>query len=147
VQQSFGFFFHCSGNGVVHRDIKAHNILADEQCRLKLCDFGLARSLTYLCSPAGANAPVAGTPPYMAPELLRPPSSSSSHQSPFSFATDVYAFGVLVNEISGGEPPFDGFDVQQVRRNLCLSELNCIALPLHRNTMCNWYVEIFYLRR
>ena len=67
--------------GLLHRDIKASNCMRDENGRVLLLDFGLSRELQQAVS-------VAGTPNYMAPELL-------AGDSP-SVQTDIYAVGVLL---------------------------------------------------
>ena len=61
---------------IVHRDLKSHNVLLDANGEAKLCDFGLVNT----------RQVTAGTPNYMAPELLL----AKSHSTP----VDVFAFGV-----------------------------------------------------
>lgn len=53
--------------GIVHRDIKSHNILIDDHYNVKICDFGLARFKADLNK---GTMQFAGTPTYMAPELF-----------------------------------------------------------------------------
>lgn len=72
--------------------------------RLKVCDFGLVR----------VKATQAGTPAYMAPELLE--------NRPFNKSVDVYAFGVLLNELFAGEIPFLGLDVPKIRERAVSGE-------------------------
>ena len=67
-----------------HRDLKTHNILLAADGSSKLCDFGLVRTRN--------NA--AGTPNYMAPELLR------LDNKLFDKTVDVYAFGIVLYEVS-----------------------------------------------
>lgn len=97
---------HVHSNRIVHRDIKSHNILADEFLRVKLCDFGLARTDAYLArrdAEQQQRHTPCGTPAYMAPELW-------SGAMPTA-AADVYAFGVLLNEICSRDVPLEGVDV------------------------------------
>lgn len=53
---------------IVHRDIKSHNILVDENLNVKVCDFGLAR---FKADIGKGALQFAGTPTYMAPELFQ----------------------------------------------------------------------------
>ena len=76
---------------IVHRDLKSHNVLLDQRGEAKLCDFGLVNT----------REVTAGTPNYMAPELFL--------SKPNSSAVDVFAFGVLLNEMWAREVPWDGY--------------------------------------
>ncbi|MDF5752259.1 serine/threonine protein kinase [Spongiactinospora sp. TRM90649] len=79
--------------GVVHRDFKPENVLVTVDGGSRLVDFGIA-------VPSGDAAGVAGSPPYMAPELWR--------NDPASPATDVYAATAVFFECLSGTRPFDG---------------------------------------
>ncbi|EOA29992.1 hypothetical protein CARUB_v10013100mg [Capsella rubella] len=80
---------------VIHRDVKASNVLIDEDMNAKLGDFGLAR--LYERGTLSQTTKVVGTLGYMAPELTRNGRGST--------ASDVFAFGVLVLEIVCGHRP------------------------------------------
>jgi len=54
--------------GIIHRDIKSHNILIDEKLQVKVCDFGLSKFKADL---GKGTMQYAGTPTYMAPELFQ----------------------------------------------------------------------------
>ena len=91
-------------HGVVHRDLKAANIMISTDGRLKVVDFGLARrddalvtDATTLASAVAAGVP-AGTPYAMAPEQVRGAAADAR--------TDVWALGVLLYELVTGTKPF-----------------------------------------
>ena len=91
-------------HGVVHRDLKAANIMVSADGRLKVVDFGLARredafvaDATTLASAVPSGAP-AGTPYAMAPEQVRGEAADAR--------TDVWALGVLLYELVTGTKPF-----------------------------------------
>ncbi len=89
----------------IHRDLKPSNVLVEPTGRVVLLDFGLA-----VQQRAGKTSAIAGTPPYMAPELGlgHPPTESS----------DWYAFGVMLYEALAGQLPFVGNDVEILQRKL-----------------------------
>ncbi|HEY2435171.1 MAG TPA: serine/threonine-protein kinase [Vicinamibacterales bacterium] len=90
--------------GIVHRDLKPENVLIASDERVKVVDFGIARSLS--ASPAAPALTLTGTAPgtpgYMAPEQLR--------GEPADGRADVFAFGVIAYELAAGEHPFGGSD-------------------------------------
>lgn len=92
---------HSHAHGVLHRDLKAENVLVTRDGIVKVTDFGLSQSLdpTRL-EPGDDAAGFSGTPLTMAPEQLRGESSSPR--------SDMFAFGVLVFETLAGRHPFRG---------------------------------------
>jgi serine/threonine-protein kinase len=86
--------------GVVHRDLKPHNVMIGCDGTIRLLDFGLARS-SGSPRPASAGARAAmGTPDYMAPEQVQ--------GKPGDARTDVYGLGAMLYEMLTGQPPFAG---------------------------------------
>lgn len=84
--------------GVLHRDIKASNVMVDGDGRVVLMDFGIARTEDSVETTRADG--ILGTPVAMAPEQVR--------GDPCGPAADVYAIGVLVYHLLAGQPPFTG---------------------------------------
>jgi len=92
-------YLHTRSPPVIHRDIKPGNLLIDRAWKVKLADFGLAFSER---AKQGA-----GTPQYMAPELL--------NGDEFGHKVDVYALGMVLYEILTRTVPFDGLDAPSIK--------------------------------
>ncbi|HYW04899.1 MAG TPA: serine/threonine-protein kinase [Gammaproteobacteria bacterium] len=85
-------------HGVVHRDVKASNVILDPNTRrAKIGDFGIARIVSSRRTHTGA---VMGTPPYMSPEQLAGKRVDGR--------SDVFSLGVLLYELIAGRRPFEG---------------------------------------
>jgi eukaryotic-like serine/threonine-protein kinase len=83
--------------GLVHRDIKPHNVLVDGEGRLKVTDFGIARSSASQMTEAGS---IIGTAQYLSPEQAR--------GAPVDQRSDLYSVGVVLYELLTGAVPFSG---------------------------------------
>ena len=83
--------------GVVHRDIKPHNVMADADGRLKVTDFGIARAGVSQMTEAGS---IIGTAQYLSPEQAR--GAAVDQRS------DLYSVGVVLYEMLTGKTPFSG---------------------------------------
>jgi serine/threonine protein kinase len=97
---------------ILHRDIKPANILITPKGRVKVADFGLARSITPEEPGSGITKPneVMGTADYMAPEVLR--------GTALDGRSDVYSVGILLYEMLVGEVPKGAFPVPSQRTRL-----------------------------
>jgi serine/threonine-protein kinase len=83
--------------GVVHRDIKPHNVMADADGRLKVTDFGIARAGVSQMTEAGS---IIGTAQYLSPEQAR--GAAVDQRS------DLYSVGIVLYEMLTGKTPFTG---------------------------------------
>jgi eukaryotic-like serine/threonine-protein kinase len=89
---------HAHERGVIHRDIKPHNILLDENGHAKVTDFGIARALD--TTQATRTGSFLGTALYSSPEQLQ------GHK--VTPKSDVYSLGTTLYQAATGEPPFFG---------------------------------------
>src|SRR2546423_309841 len=83
--------------GVIHRDIKPHNVIVDDEGRVKVTDFGIARAGASDMTETGS---IMGTAQYLSPEQAQGHSVSAP--------SDLYSIGVVLYEMLTGRVPFDG---------------------------------------
>jgi tRNA A-37 threonylcarbamoyl transferase component Bud32 len=91
-----GALGHAHRQGLIHRDIKPHNIMFLPDGQPLLADFGIAQIIGAQVSASGL---LAGTPAYMSPEQGR--------SEPLDPRTDIYTLGVVLYEMATGQLPFD----------------------------------------
>lgn len=116
---------HAHERGVLHRDLKPANIVCDAEGRPKVLDFGIASRLPQAAAAALTRTmtlpeppALAGSLPYMAPEVLR--GAAADQRS------DLWSFGVLLYELLAGRRPFTGDTLELVSHIL---ESTPAALP------------------
>ena len=84
-------------NGIVHRDIKPHNVIVDAEGRVKVTDFGIARAGTSQMTEVGS---IIGTAQYLSPEQAK--------GAPVDQTSDLYSVGIVLYELLTGKVPFSG---------------------------------------
>jgi serine/threonine-protein kinase len=86
--------------GIIHRDIKASNIMVTEEGQVKVMDFGIARAISDSSATQAHTSGIVGTAQYFSPEQARGEAVDAR--------TDLYSTGVLLYEMLAGRPPFKG---------------------------------------
>ena len=117
VAEALDYLHNGCEKTVLHRDVKASNIMLDSEFNARLGDFGLARTIQQRGKTHHSTIEVAGTPGYMAPETFL--------ISRATVETDVYSFGVLVLEVLCGRKPG-----------------NQIELTDYNNSIVHWLWEL-----
>jgi serine/threonine-protein kinase len=127
---------------IVHRDLKLENVmlLDGEGDRVKVLDFGLARSLADPSMRATSTGVISGTPRYMAPEVL-------SGAEPTG-AQDIYAIGVILGELAHGSQLWDAPTFTALFTEKLTSNDNALArVPLWLRSLVERIIDLEPLKR
>jgi len=126
VRQILDGLAYSHGQGVIHRDLKPGNVLINDDGRIKITDFGVARIDTSTLTVMGD---IVGTPHYMAPEQF-----GGQEATP---RTDLYQVGVMLYELLTGTRPFTGNNVEILRRVMNERPAN----PSTHNPKITWQLD------
>ena len=98
--------------GILHRDLKPSNILVDSSCRIKICDFGLSRTLHHYEGKNPTMTEFIATRWYRAPEVL-------FGSTTYSTKSDMWSLGCLIYEMFAEKPLLPGDDsINQIEKLL-----------------------------
>eukprot|EP00462_Mataza_sp_D1_P017941 CAMPEP_0175134858 /NCGR_PEP_ID=MMETSP0087-20121206/8404_1 /TAXON_ID=136419 /ORGANISM="Unknown Unknown, Strain D1" /LENGTH=915 /DNA_ID=CAMNT_0016417451 /DNA_START=180 /DNA_END=2925 /DNA_ORIENTATION=- len=99
---------HVHDHKILHRDIKTPNIFLTEEDKVKVGDFGVARSLSHTKEQANTTI---GTPFYLSPEMCKSES--------YNLKSDVWSLGVVMYELMQKKRPFDGANILSLVMQIC----------------------------
>ncbi|KAF7260023.1 hypothetical protein EG68_02752 [Paragonimus skrjabini miyazakii] len=121
-RQLFSAVEYCHQKNIVHRDLKAENLLLDGQNNLKLADFGFANQFDSGCT----LDTFCGSPPYAAPELL----SGKKYHGP---EVDVWALGVILYMLVCGKLPFEAYTLKELHTRVLSGKYQ---IPFYMSGAC-----------
>jgi ABC-type phosphate transport system substrate-binding protein len=99
------------GKGIVHRDIKTHNLLVDRTGTVKVADFGTSATLGFNLRATGSEnnmKTMVGTPEYVAPEVMIPKGKG------YSSKADIYSFGIVAWEVWSCQQPYSDLPMIEI---------------------------------
>ncbi|XP_063692262.1 MAP/microtubule affinity-regulating kinase 3-like isoform X45 [Bolinopsis microptera] len=122
---------YCHQKGIIHRDLKAENLLLDAEMNMKLADFGFSNEFT-----AGTKLDTfCGSPPYAAPELFQ----GKKYDGP---EVDVWSLGVILYTLVSGSLPFDGQNLKELRERVLRGKYR---IPFYMSTDCENLLKKFLI--
>uniref|UniRef100_H2YPH8 MAP/microtubule affinity-regulating kinase 3 n=1 Tax=Ciona savignyi TaxID=51511 RepID=H2YPH8_CIOSA len=114
---------------IVHRDLKAENLLLDADMNIKIADFGFSNEFT----PGHKLDTFCGSPPYAAPELFQ----GKKYDGP---EVDVWSLGVILYTLVSGSLPFDGQNLKELRERVLRGKYR---IPFYMSTDCEHLLRKF----
>jgi serine/threonine-protein kinase len=130
VRQLLDGLAYAHEHGVVHRDIKPSNILVNDDGRIKLTDFGIARIESSTLTQVGE---IMGSPGYMSPEQFLGTETDAR--------SDIYSVGVIAYELLTGRRPFTGNNADVMRQVLNQQPVNPSEYDPRISVQLDWAVQ------